>query len=116
MKMMFLAVCSAFALSACADDYYGYNGYNGYGYPGYGSYASGYDPYYAGDVYYDGFYGPYYGGYWGGDDFFYFRNRIDAPFIRDRDRHFRHHHADGFRRFGDTRFDRHHDFDHDHHR
>ncbi|HSV02756.1 MAG TPA: hypothetical protein VLI41_06075 [Phenylobacterium sp.] len=111
MKMMFLAVCSAFALSACADDYYGYNGYgyNDYGYPGYSSY-------YAGDVYYDGFYGPYASGYWGPNDVFFFSRRAGGPFIADRRHHFRHRFDAGSRRFGDTRFDRHHDFDHDHHR
>lgn len=96
MKTTLLAVCSALALSACADDYYGYNGY-------YGGYDGGrYSPYYAsGGIYYDGYYGPYYGGYWGRDGYYYYRSREGAPYARDQSRHFRRDYARGYRHYGD---------------
>lgn len=126
MKPVLLAVCSALALAACADDYYGYDNY-GYGYGGYNGYGgyAGYPysgGYYGGGlVYYDGYYGPYSGGYWGRDGYYYYRPRSGLPYARDEGRHFRRDYANGYRRYGDNRAydryrrdrDRDHDWDRD---
>jgi len=47
------------------------------------------------DGYYDGFYGPIYDGYWR-DGHFWWRDRVDHPFRRDNDGHFRIDAKDGF--------------------
>lgn len=81
MKKVLLALVAGLAVSACADDYWGYDS----------------DYYYGDRAYYDGAYGPYYRGYWGGDGSFYYSPGRGRPYLRDHGRHFRRDYADGYR-------------------
>ncbi|MBI1360453.1 MAG: hypothetical protein GC155_09265 [Alphaproteobacteria bacterium] len=115
MKRAFAGVIlplAAIALSACADESYGYSNY-GYGYADRGGWYDGY---------YDNYYGPLYGGYWAPGDVFYYQTYRGGPYVVDRDHHFRRQQFDRSHRFRtrDHRDDhdrgRDHDHDHDHHR
>jgi hypothetical protein len=79
MRVAFLAVSAALALSACAEG------------------GGGYGPYFAGDtVYYDDAYGPIYNGYWGDGDVFYYSSGRGHAYVRDDAHHFRRDQATGF--------------------
>jgi hypothetical protein len=115
MKTAFLALSAALALSACAEDDYGYGfgdygyggygnrgygydryGYNGYGYnrDGYNGYGSYYGP---GTAYYDGYYGRFSRGYRGNDGYYYYRPGYGRPYVRDHGRHDRRDWTQGYR-------------------